>query len=934
MEGDYSDDEELLNAGLRPLGKKPSRIEPFVGDVKIIPSSSCPVRPVDCTPAKLASRSTTTVFIGTPSGIIYVSSGDTPARPQFHEKGGDEPTGDAFHPSSSIGGPRPAGPAGKGQNTYGNVISLLDSDDDSCDLQLVGSANPIHRGASDKSTAPPKPATGSSSQGAPSSSGSSPTPAGPRANTTGCMSTENGASSSGVLHMPLPPRPSRADVCPSQPSFADASEKSYPLDTLGRARKCSPLHGDDCSGGDDEEEEDDKDGMGRHGGGSMDRDADVLDVQMSRDWSPPPYPPSPLSPGEGCEELPGGTGPTNHKLPVTVRTPSKLAVVGRTDDNVPGGREPISVLSSPSASPASSPSRSLSPLHPPLVPSSRDTISQRRLRPLVRPDDDDDDADDGHDPDDDGNDGMTASGGDWNLGVPVSGAVARDGCARDPSGIDGQKAVSDTHQSLAGRGGMEGAAGRFVTLSCEFGEDDDHDDDDEDGDGIGGRFKSLLHRNAAPGGAFTAGGSSTGPTSNYSDTVYARKGGNGTAHAAPVASQYGACNTSGVPIVEGAGNSSAGGQAAVKRRKLGDDKAAAKEAAKEAAREAKEVAKKEKAEAKAREKERKAKEAEERREALRKSREAAKADKEREKENRGAERELRRRLGGRDAAQDLTILLDAAVLAKEKIGCELLRTLDETEYPREVRQNKLPGTIEWHRRRTLPDGSVIQERVAHVAFLYSGEEFGRVLYGREPALDACVRRAVEAYPGHVISLVVSGLVPYLRSCKQKEWKAGGTGGSAPDIDAMLAHLTVAHGAAKVKHFLALDAADAADHVVQLAKCMAQAPYRTDMKFLKVFGSAHASTSRVVEHQDGQCGSWAAMLNTIQGSGDRSARAIAKAFPSLRHLMDAYAALPDDALRNRHHRRPRRGRGTRGSLRIAHRKETAHPGHIASVRAAR
>ncbi|CAG9465515.1 unnamed protein product [Pedinophyceae sp. YPF-701] len=192
-------------------------------------------------------------------------------------------------------------------------------------------------------------------------------------------------------------------------------------------------------------------------------------------------------------------------------------------------------------------------------------------------------------------------------------------------------------------------------------------------------------------------------------------------------------------------------------------------------------------------------------------------------------------------------------------------------------------------RRELPGAPT--EPFPLVVLLCSPDRLMRdVLAGK--GLAELLDQVAGGCPGLTVLLLVVGLDQYLRQQAARQHAYPGK----PKVEAVLARAHVTQQA--VRQFMARDDEEAAEHVLGVARALAEVPYTPQDDFARATATGASKRETLApEHKHLQ--TIVEFLRCIPSVGPKAALAIAQRYPGLGMLMDALeaAARPETLLEN-------------------------------------
>lgn len=265
-------------------------------------------------------------------------------------------------------------------------------------------------------------------------------------------------------------------------------------------------------------------------------------------------------------------------------------------------------------------------------------------------------------------------------------------------------------------------------------------------------------------------------------------------------------------------------------------------------------------------------------------RERKRLEKESERAEKRTAREANRKRSDAELLNELTLRVDPGLL--EAGGGAILADL-QARMPRvEVRALVVGGSLEWLRDgRTEP----------FVAVRVPGEQLVRLVAAPDQLFD-WARHATEAHPGRRLWILVEGLAAHLNELDRevhlqnrarveaglRAAAGGGRGRStsaAPDREALERALVWLQVEAKCQVWRSESVQESAELLARLTLAVARRRQRPEARFEGFCAEAVCKGGRDV---------WQAQLRQVPGLGEDAARAIARAYPTPRHLLDQYS----------------------------------------------
>ncbi|KAK9823741.1 hypothetical protein WJX72_005067 [[Myrmecia] bisecta] len=328
-----------------------------------------------------------------------------------------------------------------------------------------------------------------------------------------------------------------------------------------------------------------------------------------------------------------------------------------------------------------------------------------------------------------------------------------------------------------------------------------------------------------------------------------------------------------------------------------------KEADKERKRAEKEAARREKAERLALEKEAKARQ-----------RAVDKAEKERQKEQlkqfKKQQKEELQRAKGNFSMKETQVIFDKEVLLKLKWAYEASQQLREKDMGVAIMDLPLSGRGVVFRRQVpaLPaaasdsqvadsasalPGSLVWQDLPYVLLCFTAADFTAQV--EKDRLQSVFDAAGAAYPEFSVGLLIEGLEHYLTQRGRQDFRRDGPGAAASfdrrTVDNFLMDIAVRRPGV---HFrLAVDGPQCAEHLVGLARALADQPYKVQESYLACFGGGGRDSASIkaleiqypIELPDRAV--WFKALTYMQGLPPGAAHVIANTYTSLGALASVY-----------------------------------------------
>jgi len=278
------------------------------------------------------------------------------------------------------------------------------------------------------------------------------------------------------------------------------------------------------------------------------------------------------------------------------------------------------------------------------------------------------------------------------------------------------------------------------------------------------------------------------------------------------------------------------------------------------------------------------------------------------KEKHKAEQELDRWEKGKSALQNTMALIDTKVVESGLIGGQLLSRLGEKQLQFQLMSNAVEKSILWRMKRPSVDclvdsqsqfwdpedtpsqgealGSqlVLEEiDVPYILFVLEAEEFA-VMVG-ENKLHTHIVSVQARYPGFTICYLVNKLKWFLQKKDQAQYKNGESGWKCPPVEQALAQMVTNYNG--VHSRLCLDEAEVADHVAGLMRSLAECPFKQKLTPLSVSKNGDHVAKSDPNKEEIKKSLWLKALVALPKTSGAIARAIAKEYPNMRALLNAY-----------------------------------------------
>ncbi|KAH9546059.1 hypothetical protein CY35_12G076600 [Sphagnum magellanicum] len=278
------------------------------------------------------------------------------------------------------------------------------------------------------------------------------------------------------------------------------------------------------------------------------------------------------------------------------------------------------------------------------------------------------------------------------------------------------------------------------------------------------------------------------------------------------------------------------------------------------------------------------------------------------KEKHKAEQELDRWEKGKSALQNTMALIDTKVVESGLIGGQLLSRLGEKQLQFQLMSNAVEKSILWRMKRPSVDclvdsqsqfwdpedtpsqgealGSqlVLEEiDVPYILFVLEAEEFA-VMVG-ENKLHTHIVSVQARYPGFTICYLVNKLKWFLQKKDQAQYKNGESGWKCPPVEQALVQMVTNYNG--VHSRLCLDEAEVADHVAGLMRSLAECPFKQKLTPLSVSKNGDHVAKSDPNKEEIKKSLWLKALVALPKTSGAIARAIAKEYPSMRALLNAY-----------------------------------------------
>ncbi|CAM6037538.1 unnamed protein product [Sphagnum compactum] len=251
------------------------------------------------------------------------------------------------------------------------------------------------------------------------------------------------------------------------------------------------------------------------------------------------------------------------------------------------------------------------------------------------------------------------------------------------------------------------------------------------------------------------------------------------------------------------------------------------------------------------------------------------------KEKHKAEQELDRWEKGKSALQNTMALIDTKVVESGLIGGQLLSRLGEKQLQFQLMSNAVEKSILWRMKR--PSLVLEEIDVPYILFVLEAEEFA-VMVG-ENKLHTHIMSVQARYPGFTICYLVNKLKWFLQKKDQAQYKNGESGWKCPPIEQALAQMVTNYNG--VHSRLCLDEAEVADHVAGLMRSLAECPFKQKLTPLSVSKNGDHVAKSDPNKEEIKKSLWLKALVALPKTSGAIARAIAKEYPSMRALLNAY-----------------------------------------------
>ncbi|KAJ7564991.1 hypothetical protein O6H91_02G043400 [Diphasiastrum complanatum] len=274
---------------------------------------------------------------------------------------------------------------------------------------------------------------------------------------------------------------------------------------------------------------------------------------------------------------------------------------------------------------------------------------------------------------------------------------------------------------------------------------------------------------------------------------------------------------------------------------------------------------------------------------------------------------------GKFALQNTCAWIDCKVVESGLIGGHLLNRLAEKEYKFHVVSNPVEKTIMWKMKRPSAESpemssqnqpqdlescgrgqmkikkndfesctnlsQVVLEEIElpYVVVILEAEEFSLMV--SQETLDTHIRQVQSHFPEFTICFLVNKLKWFLQKKDQSQYKLGESGWVRPNVEQALAQFMTDYTG--VHSRLCLDEAEVADHVVGLTKSLAECRFKQRLTTLSVSKNGDHVVNNDPNKEAVKNDIWLKALVALPKVSGACAMAIAKKYPNMRSLLNAY-----------------------------------------------
>ncbi|MCO5593803.1 hypothetical protein L7F22_047821 [Adiantum nelumboides] len=278
-------------------------------------------------------------------------------------------------------------------------------------------------------------------------------------------------------------------------------------------------------------------------------------------------------------------------------------------------------------------------------------------------------------------------------------------------------------------------------------------------------------------------------------------------------------------------------------------------------------------------------------------------------ERRKVEKEKEKWEKGKFALQNITALVDTQILEAGLIGGHLLTRFAEKGFNYHLVKNPIKKTVIWQMK--LPSKELqmdLQEEcqsqdsqepktlkkagpqlflesvdLSYVLVVLEANEFLEMI--AEGLLDKHIRSLQKIYPGFTLCYLINKLMWFLQKREQKQYKTPGDNWTRPPVEQVLAKLVTSYDG--VHSRLCVDEAEVSEHIVGLTRSLAECPFKRKLTPLALSANGDHVVKNDPNNDIIKRDIWLKALVALPKVSGSCAIAIAKKYPSMRALFEAY-----------------------------------------------